>query len=332
LPSNPESREDQLRFARNVLSIESAAIAQVAERLGEELLQAVDKLHDSEGCVLVTGVGKAGLVGQKVAATFASTGTPAHFLHPTEAMHGDLGRITQRDVVLALSNSGETSELSQILEPIKRSCDGLVAVTSRPRSTLARMADIAIVYGAVREACPIGVAPSTSCTVMMAIGDAMAFLLMRKRQFGSAEFGRFHPAGSLGRRLKAVNEVMRGGPQLRIADASLSVAEVFAQSRRIGRGTGAIMLVDADGKLEGLFTDSDLARLVERREFAAFDRPIAECMTRHPITLQSGQRVEDALTLLHGHQISEIPVLDQDGRPIGLVDITDLVELLPAAA
>lgn len=327
----PGDRNDRLQFARDVLIAESAALAQVAQGLGDELLQAADKLLDSDGCVLVTGVGKAGLVGQKVAATFASTGTPAHFLHPTEAMHGDLGRITRRDVLLALSNSGETSELTQILGPIKRSCESLIAVTSRPHSTLAKMADIAVIYGPVREACPINMAPSTSCTVMMAIGDALAFLLMRQRQFGSDEFSQFHPAGSLGRRLKAVDEVMRSGTQLRIGASSLTVAEVFAQSRRTGRGTGAIMLVDADGRLEGLFTDSDLARLVERRDMAAFDRPIADCMTRQPIKLHTGQRVEDALKLFHSHQISEVPVLDHDGRPIGLVDITDLVELLPAA-
>ena len=327
-----QSPARQLEIAREVLRVESAALAQVADRLGQNLLEAIDLLAQCRGNVLVTGMGKAGLVAQKIAATLASTGTRAHWLHPAEAAHGDLGRVQAGDIVLALSHSGETAELISVLGPVRQIGAVLVGITSREQSALAHQADVAIVYGDVEEACPIGLAPSTSCSVMMGIGDALAFVLMRMRDFSAEDFGRFHPAGSLGRKLRSVEDVMRQGRQLRIAECSLTVREVFATAARPGRRTGAIMLTDEDGKLVGLFTDSDLARLVERRDLSAFDRPIADFMTRTPITLQCGQLVLDALEVLRDRHISELPVIDAVGKPIGLVDITDLVDLLPDAA
>lgn len=322
----------QLDLARGILRHDAAALNQVADRLGESFIHAVDLLEDVAGNVLVTGMGKAGHVGQKIAATLASTGTRAHFLHPAEAVHGDLGRVSEQDVVLAFSHSGETEELTRILPSLRALGAQTVAVTSRAESTLARHARVAIVYGSVIEACPIRLAPSTTAIVMMAIGDALAFVLMRRRDFGDEDFGRYHPAGSLGRRLRLVDEIMRRGDQLRVAPSHLPVREVFVQVQRPGRRTGAIMLTDSAGRLEGLFTDSDLARLFERRELGAFERPISEFMTLRPVTLRSGQRVLDALQLLKDYHLSEIPVLDGQEQPIGMVDITDLVDLLPAAA
>lgn len=326
------SRDVQLQIAREVLQIESRTLAEVSHRLGDEFLDAVDVLFNATGSVIVTGMGKAGLIGQKVTATLASTGTRAHFLHPAEAVHGDLGKISPADVVLAFSHSGETDELNQILPSIATIGATLIGVTSRGQSTLAQRVNVAIVYGNVQEACPIGMAPSTSCSVMLAIGDALAFVLMRMRDFGDEDFGRNHPAGSLGKRMKLVDEIMRQGNQLRIAESSMTVREVFVRAHRPGRRTGAIMLVGPQGELEGLFTDSDLARLFEKREVAAFDQAIGNFMTRQPIALRTGQRVLEALTLIKSYQVSEIPVLDESNRPIGMVDITDLVDLLPEAA
>lgn len=326
------SGESQLAAAREVLRAEAGALAATAERLGDAFLQALTMLAHCAGGVLVTGMGKAGLVGAKIAATLASTGTRAHFLHPAEAVHGDLGRIGPNDVVLALSHSGETEEIVQILRPIRELAAGFIAITSKPTSSLALAADAAIVYGPIDEACPLGLAPSTSCAVMMAIGDALAFALMQARAFDEEDFGRFHPAGSLGRKLQLVDEIMRYGPQLRIAGSDLTVGELLAKVQKPGRRSGAILLVDRMGKLEGLFTDSDIVRLFERRDLSVLEQPIADFMIRRPITLRSGQRVRDAVGLLRDRHISEIPVLDADNRPIGLVDITDVLDLLPEAA
>lgn len=322
----------ELDQARQVLRVESQALAQTADTLGPEFLTAVDCILESTGLLVVCGMGKAGLIGQKVAATLASTGTRSFFLHPAEAGHGDLGRVAAGDIVLAFSHSGETAEMIQLLGSIQAVGARVIAVTSRRSSTLARASEVTIGYGPIEEACPIGLAPSTSCAVMLGIGDALAFVLMRRRAFGHEDFGRFHPAGSLGRKLLPVESAMRRGDQLRIAPSHQTIREVLVQTKRSGRRSGAIMLIDRAGRLEGIFTDSDLARLFEKRAEAAFDRPIAESMTRAPITLRTGQRMLDALGLFRDFQVSEIPVLDAQSRPIGLIDLTDLVDLLPKAA
>ncbi|MGL5095068.1 MAG: KpsF/GutQ family sugar-phosphate isomerase, partial [Planctomycetia bacterium] len=255
---------DELAEARAVLNTEADALRVVADRLDDRFPRAVAALAKCQGSVITTGIGKAGLVARKVAATLSSTGAPSHFLHPAEAVHGDLGGVTERDAVLAFSHSGESIELTQILPALKRQCGAVVAVTGRSSGALAKAADVALVYGAVVEACPIGMAPSTSTTVMMALGDALAFGLMRRRSFSENEFGRFHPAGSLGRRMRNVEEVMRAGDELRLAKEAMTIREVLMTVQRPGRRTGAVMLVDAHGRLAGLFTDSDLARLLEK--------------------------------------------------------------------
>lgn len=324
--------ELQLTCAKDVMLAESAALHQAAQRLDGAFAEAAALLANADGCVLVTGMGKAGLIGQKVAATLASTGTRAHFLHPAEACHGDLGRVGSDDVVLAFSHSGQTPELTQILPSIQELGVPIVAVTSRDSSVLAKAADVAIAYGPIEEACPIGMAPSATCAVMLGIGDALAFVLMRLRDFGASDFHRRHPSGSLGRKLQRVQHVMRTGAQMRIAPADLSVREAFVSVHRPGRRTGAICLVDGEGKLEGLFTDSDLAKLFERADAEALSRPIRDCMTPSPITAEPEWLVQDVLELFKRHQVSEIPVVDSAGAPIGVVDITDLVDLLPEAA
>jgi arabinose-5-phosphate isomerase len=240
-------------------------------------------------------------------------------------MHGDLGMVHPDDVALILSHSGESEEIVRLLDPLRPLVRGIIALTGNAGGTLARKADVAIVYGPLEEVCPLKLAPSASTTAMIALGDALAFVLSQEREFTHEDFARFHPAGSLGRKLLKVEAVMRQGSELRIDAADKTVRGVFAGSHHAGRRTGAVMLVDEAGRLCGLFTDSDLARLIEARRDAELDRPIREVMTADPIAVPLGVRVGDAVELLRRHRISELPVVDGDGKPVGLIDITDLI-------
>jgi arabinose-5-phosphate isomerase len=326
-PCSPDA--DRLAYARAILRGEAAALEQVAERLDDSFLQAVDLFHRCPGRVAITGTGKSADVGQKIAGTLNSTGTRAYVLDATRAVHGDLGMVHPNDVVLALSHSGESEEVVRLLGPLRQLATALVALTGNARSRLARHADVALVYGPLEEVCPLGLAPSTSTTVMIAVGDALAFVLARMREFTHEDFARYHPAGSLGRKLVKVEAVMRRGDELRLASAEATVRAVFAHPRRRGRRTGAVILTEADGRLSGLFTDSDLARLFEQHRDEALDRPIREVMTVGPLTVPLGTRLVDALEVLSRHKISELPVVDTDGCPVGLLDITDLIGLVP---
>jgi arabinose-5-phosphate isomerase len=319
----------RLDYARQIVRAEAAALEQVADRLDRPFLDAVDLFYRCPGRVAITGTGKSADVGQKIAGTLNSTGTRAYLLDATRAVHGDLGMVHPNDVVLALSHSGESEEIVRLLGPLKQLAMALVAMTSNGRSTLARQADIALVLGPLEEVCPLGLAPSTSTTAMIAVGDALAFVLMQMRTFTREDFARYHPAGSLGRKLLKVEQAMRRGDALRLAPCEATVREVFAAARSRGRRTGAVILTDAAGRLCGLFTDSDLARLFEQRRDAALDRPIREVMTPQPITVTTGTRLVEAVELLCRHKISELPVVDQGGLPVGLIDITDVIELVP---
>lgn len=321
---------DRLGYARQVLRTEASALELVADRLDDAFLQAVDLIHRCPGRVVVTGTGKSADVGQKLAGTLNSTGTRAYVLDATRAMHGDLGMVHPNDVALVLSHSGQSEEIVRLLGPLKQLALGLIGLTGHAGSTLACRADVALVYGPLEEVCPLGLAPSTSTTVMIALGDALAFVLSRMRDFTHEDFARFHPAGSLGRKLLKVEALMRQGTELRLAPATTPVREVFATVRRRGRRTGAVMLTDEMGRLRGLFTDSDLARLFEQRRDAALDGPIADVMTPEPVTVPLGSRVVEALEILRLRKISELPVVDAAGRPVGLLDITDLIGLFPA--
>jgi arabinose-5-phosphate isomerase len=321
---------DGLDYARQVIRAEAAALEQVAGRLSDSFVEATDLFYRCTGRIAVTGTGKSADIGRKIAGTLSSTGTRSFFLDPTRAVHGDLGILHPDDVVLLLSHSGESEEIVRLLAPLRQLVSALVALTSNARSTLARHADVAIALGPLDEVCPLGLAPSTSTTAMLAVGDALAFVLCRLREFTHEDFARFHPAGNLGRKLLKVEAVMRRDHDLRVAPADATVRQVFTQVRRRGRRTGAVMLTDEGGRLCGVFTDSDLARLFEQRRDDTLDRPICEVMTANPITVPRGARVADAVDLLCRHKISELPVTDADGRPVGLVDITDLIGLLSA--
>src|SRR4051794_15479452 len=289
--------DDRLSYARQIVRGEAAALLTIADRLDASFLNAVELLHGCRGRVCITGTGKSSDVGQKIAGTLNSTGSRAYLLDATRAVHGDLGMLHSDDVVLALSHSGESEEIVRLLPSLKTMARAIVAITSKPNSTLAREADAAIVLGPLEEVCPLGLAPSTSTTAMIAVGDALAFVLTRLREFTHEDFARFHPAGSLGRKLAKVETVMRTGKDLRVSSCRLTVREVFAQ-QRFGRRTGAVMLTEDDGSLAGFFTDSDLARLFEKRRDEAIDRPIAEVMTPNPITISVGCRLMDAIEIL----------------------------------
>ncbi len=318
---------DPLSLARSILSQEAAAIEQLAERLDESFVEAIELILDCGGSVIVTGMGKAGLVGQKIAATLASTGTPSHFMHPAEAIHGDLGRVRSDDVILVLSFSGETEEITRLLPHLDRLGCRIIAMTALAESSLGRVADCTLKLGTLREADPLRLAPSTSTTAMLAMGDALALAAATERQFEPQDFAQFHPGGSLGRKLAKVEEVMRHTDDCRVALLSLTVREVLVDVGQPGRRSGAIMLVDRTGVLRGIFTDSDFARLFEDRREDALDQPIAHVMTPNPKSVLRGAMLESAIEILAERKISELPVVDKAGRPLGLIDITDVVDL-----
>ena len=318
-----------LAFARDVLRVEADALDLVRDRLDGTIAHAAGVIHRCAGGVIVTGMGKAGLVGQKLAATLASTGTRAYPLHPAEAIHGDLGRVRADDVVIALSQSGETDEVLRIVPSIRRLGAILIAITERGTSSLGRAADLCIALGPIDEACPLGLAPSASSTAMMAVGDALALLVSHLRDFRAEDFARYHPGGSLGRRLAFVEDLMRTDGRLRLAEQSQSVRAVFVALAGPRRRSGAVLVVDESRQLVGIFTDSDLARLFERRQDALLDGPIAGVMTADPLQLAVGATVAEAVDLMKARKISELPIVDRERRPVGLIDLTDLIGLVP---
>jgi len=328
--ANRPSADDSglIDHGRGVLRAEAEAIVETATRLDASFARAVRLIEGCTGNVVVTGIGKAGLVARKMSATLASTGTPSHFLHPAEAMHGDLGALRGDDVVVALSQSGETDEITRLLPHVRARRIAIVALTGRAGSTLGRAADVVVTTGSVREACRLGLAPSTSTAVLLALGDALALVTSALRAFTAEDFHARHPGGSLGRQLMHVEDVMRSLSQCRTAPAAESVRGVFSRPLP-ARRTGAVMILDDSGRLAGIFTDSDLARLFERRNDAAIDGPIGEVMTARPTTIQAGTRLREAVELLEARRLSELPVVDPEGRPLGLLDVVDLVGMVP---
>jgi arabinose-5-phosphate isomerase len=334
--SPPQAAHELLGYARQVLREEGEACLALGERLGENLgedfCRAADLLARPSAGVVVSGMGKAGLIAQKVSATLASLGVPSHFLHPAEAVHGDLGRVRPSDVLLVLSASGETEEIVRLLPILAEIGVAIVAITANPTSTLARAAKITLDLGVAREACALGLAPSTSTTAMLALGDALALVVGRMKGFTAADFAKLHPAGNLGKRLAKVEDAMRPLADCRVGREDKSVREVLISLGRPGRRTGAVMVTDAAGRLTGLFTDSDLARLLERQQDAALERPLREVMTVSPTAVKAGERMEAAVRLLAQRKFSELPVVDGVGAPLGLIDVTDVVAWLPQTA
>ena len=311
----------RLERARRVMRAEANAIETVAARLGESFDRAVDFLLETEGRAVLTGMGKSGLVARKISATLASTGTPSLFLHPAEAIHGDLGMIVAGDVVLALSQSGETEELLRLLETIRRIGARLIALTGKADSTLAREADVLLSTEIDEEGCPLDLAPMASTTAALSLGDALAAALMEARGFGEEDFARLHPGGRLGRKLARVSQLMHAGETLpRIGpDAPLAQAVVEMSEKRLGCTT----VVDEGGRLLGILTDGDLRRLIERGSDLRALRA-GDAMTRGPVTIDANALASSALALMEERKITMIPVVDDAGRLEGLIQIHDL--------
>ena len=307
-----------------MLQTEAKAILSLVDRLGPDFEAAVKNIAAGKGHLVVTGMGKAGLIGQKVSATFASTGTPSIFLHPAEAYHGDLGRVLPEDVVLALSNSGETEELVRLLPPLRRIGAKILAITSSLDSTLGKNADLVIELGRIDEACPLGLAPSATTTALLALGDALAFCVFEARGFDREKFAFFHPGGDLGRRLLKVGDVMRSGERNAVVREETPVAEAVAAITRAR--AGAACVVDGGGRLAGIFTDGDLRRLLGRDPKLLAGR-IGDVMTRSPRTIGPERLADEAVRLLKEKRIDELPVVDAQGALVGMLDVQDLLDV-----
>jgi arabinose-5-phosphate isomerase len=319
--------ETIIRWGRETLQAESSALAGVAGRLGSRFADAARALVQCRGRVPTTGVGKAGLVARKVAATLSSVGTPAFWLHPCDAVHGDLGVVCKNDVVMAFSKSGEADELVRLIGPLRDTGATLVGVTCSPESSLGRRSDVLLDLGPVAEAGPLGLAPSTSTTAMMAVGDALAFAVMRLRGVARPDYARCHPGGDLGRRLLRVEEIMRRGAEAPTVDPAVSVREMLLQRKRAAgthRAPGAAAVVDASGRLIGIFTDGDLRRhLEEGGDF--LDRPLRDVMTPSPRSARVGMLAIEVAELMRQREIDEMPIVDDDGKLAGVLDVQDLL-------
>jgi arabinose-5-phosphate isomerase len=317
----------RLQRAAEVIRAEAGAIANLEARLDGRFSTAVDMLLACEGLVVVTGIGKAGLVGQKISATLASTGTPSIFLHPGEAVHGDLGRIRARDVVLAVSNSGETAEVNAIIPPARKIGAGVIAITGSGAGALARLADCVLDIGPVEEACPLKLAPTASTSAILALGDALAMVVLQERRFSREDYALFHPAGALGRKLMRVREVMRTGAELPLVSSGAVVRDVLLKMSLTPGRPGAALVVDGGGRLLGIFTDGDFRRLLENGDTSRLEAPIDEYMGRNPKFVAPEQLVEEAQRVLSEHRVDQIPVLDGEGRPVGLLDVQDVLDI-----
>jgi len=322
-PSKKATSTSALDLARRVLAIEADAVSALAARLDERFLDAVDLILACHGRVVVSGVGKSGHVARKIASTLASTGTPAFFLHAAEASHGDLGMITRDDVVLALSNSGQSDELLTIVPLIKRQGAKLIAVTGNPESTLAKQADVHLDARVEQEACPLNLAPTASTTAALALGDALAVALLDARGFGEEDFARAHPGGALGRRLLThVSDVMRTGDTVPSVPESASFFDVLLEMSKKGMGMAAV--VDRKGKVTGIYTDGDLRRTLERKPDVR-SLKVIDIMKRDPRTIAPQKLAAEAVELMERYKISQLLVVSSGGELVGALNTHDLL-------
>jgi arabinose-5-phosphate isomerase len=316
-------------FAIQVIEAEAGAVRAACSAIDESFERAVRLILDCPGAVLTSGIGKAGIIAKKLSASFSSTGTPSHFLDPAEAVHGDVGSLRRGDIVVILSDSGETDEILRMLSIVKKLDHPVIAITSSRGNSLARHAEVVLAYGRIREACPLGLAPSASTTAMLALGDALFLSVMKLRKFTAEDFAIYHPAGQLGRKMIRVAEAMtfRVGENLPVASDRLSVGEVLRQVSKIKRRSGAVILVDeASGRVSGIFSDGDLRRLITADE-GALKRRVGEVMTRDPKRVRGDQLASAAMAVMKQFRIDELPVVDAEDRPVGLIDVQDLVVL-----
>ncbi|MEO0480017.1 MAG: KpsF/GutQ family sugar-phosphate isomerase [Planctomycetota bacterium] len=318
----------RIRLAREIIACEAEAVRGVTERIGDDFVQAAGEILDLRGRVVTAGMGKAGIIAQKLSATFASTGTPSIFLHPAEAIHGDLGRVSEGDLLLALSKSGETEEVLRLLGPVKAVGVRIVAMTQSRTSSLGGHADLVLELGDIEEAGSLALAPSASTTAMLALGDALALVVQEGRAFGPEDFARYHPGGDLGRRLMRVKELMRGGERNPVVQSGVTVLETIRVMTRTPGRPGATSIVDESGALIGFFTDGDLRRLLESgSQEQTIESKIDDVMTREPKAIDPETFALEALGILRSLHIDQLPVCDGDRKLVGLLDVQDLLDL-----
>ena len=323
MSSTPPTSEHVLHLARQVLAIEADAVRNLVARLDEQFVRALQLMLECHGRVVVTGMGKSGHIGGKIAATLASTGTPAFFVHPGEASHGDLGMIAHDDVVLALSNSGESSEIVSIVQLIKRRGAKLVAMTGNPLSTLAREADAHLDASVDKEACPLNLAPTASTTAALALGDALAVALLDARGFSADDFARTHPGGSLGRRLLIhVHDIMHSGDSLPVIDVGVPLKNALLEMT--AKGLGMTAVVDADSKVVGVFTDGDLRRALENA-LDLHHSQVRNLMTKNPKTISKDELAVSAVEKMETLKINGLLVVDEHNRLVGALNMHDLL-------
>lgn len=313
--------QDALQSAQNTLAAEAAGLTQLAASLGDDFVAAVDLLANAKGRVIVSGMGKSGHIGNKITATMASTGTPAHFVHPAEASHGDLGMITQDDVVLAMSWSGGTQELASLLNYTARFSIPLIAITSNRDSLLGRSATICLALPKAKEACPNGLAPTTSTTMQLALGDALAVALLERRNFSASDFKNFHPGGKLGASLTHVSDVMHKGGELPLAPKAMKMDEALVVMTE--KGFGCLGVTHDDGTLAGIVTDGDLRRHMSP---ALLTESVADIMTQDPQTISGDKLTAEALSLMQEKKIQCLFVC-ADAKPVGLIRVLDLLRI-----
>jgi arabinose-5-phosphate isomerase len=310
-----------LAEAKRVLEVESAAILGLVEHLDRSFVDVVELINGSNGRVVTMGLGKSGIICKKISATLASTGTPSFFLHPAEAIHGDLGMIVRGDVVLAISNSGETEELVRLLPNIKRIGAEIVAMTGNPTSTLAKNADYHLSAAISKEACPLGLAPTASTTATLALGDALAMALLLRKGFKEEDFAFLHPGGKLGKRFLRVRDLMHSGDQVPVVDVNTPMHDVIYEISKKGFGIAAV--VNADGELQGVFSDGDLRRVLQKDE-QILKKTAADGMKRNPITIEAGELASAALQIMEQRKITSLFITDGENRVAGIIHLHDL--------
>lgn len=312
-------------YARAAIDAEITALGIMRDNLDSSFTKALDAMFDCKGRVIVCGMGKAGIIGKKIAATLASTGTPSFSMHPAEALHGDLGMITGSDVCLFISNSGESDEITRLLPFVRRLGAPVIAITGNRRSTMAAHADILLHLGEIEEACPLGLAPTATTTAILALGDALAVCLMRRRGFKEADYAAVHPAGALGRRVAPIESVMRIGDAVATVDADASIQDtLFAMT---AARSGAAAVIDASGKLEGIFCDGDLRRGMEKdKEFLG--HRVGDAMVKNCSRVRKGELAGNVLAIMKEKRIADIPVLDENDVVLGMADLKGLVASL----
>jgi arabinose-5-phosphate isomerase len=317
--------DGNIEYGREVLRLEAEAVSAQRDLIGESFSEAVELVLRCEGDVVATGMGKSGIIAQKISATLASTGTRSFYLHPAEAAHGDLGRLTKADLVLALSNSGGAEEVRRLIPWIKQIGATLVGITAKADSSLGRHSDCLLLLPGAPEACPVGLAPTTSTTAQLAIGDALAMAVAKRRNFTRAEYAAYHPGGSLGRQLLRVHEVMSSTETAPPATIGTVTREALIDAGGLGRRPGALPVVDDRGKVIGLLTDGDVRRQV-LIDPAFIEKPLEQVMTQNPITIRADDLAASAWHIMRERNFDELPVVDDAGQYLGLLDVQDLLD------